>query len=190
MVGCCVARLLAGIPGVEVTLVDINPARAEVAARLGVAFASPDEAPTDLDLVVDTSASSAGLQRSLQLLAPEGRVIELSWYGDRDVNLQLGGVFHQRRLTIRSSQVGTVAPARGGSRTTTDRLELALRLLRDPVFDAIITDTWPFDQLPTVLENIAAGHLPGICHLIDYGRADDPEPTCRRSTDDVHCHRE
>jgi threonine dehydrogenase-like Zn-dependent dehydrogenase len=176
MVGCSIARLLAGIPGVEVTLVDINPARAEVAAQLGVAFATPDRAPTDLDLVVDTSASAAGLQRALELLAPEGRVIELSWYGDRDVSLKLGGAFHHRRLTIRSSQVGTVSPARSGSRSTTDRLDLALRLLRDPAFDALLTDTWAFEQLPTVLEDVAAGHLPGICHLIDYGRVDDPEP--------------
>src|SRR5688572_29969124 len=36
MVGCCVARLLAGIPGVEVTLVDIDPSRADVATALGV----------------------------------------------------------------------------------------------------------------------------------------------------------
>ena len=44
MVGCCVARLLAGIPGVEVTLVDVDSTRAEVAAGLGVGFAVPDEA--------------------------------------------------------------------------------------------------------------------------------------------------
>ena len=33
------------------------------------------------------SATGAGLQRSLDLLAPEGTVIELSWYGDREVSL-------------------------------------------------------------------------------------------------------
>ena len=39
MVGCCVARLLARIPGAEVTLVDVDPARAATAAALGVGFA-------------------------------------------------------------------------------------------------------------------------------------------------------
>ncbi|MBO0892505.1 MAG: zinc-binding alcohol dehydrogenase, partial [Acidothermales bacterium] len=43
MVGCCVARLLARIPGSSVTLVDVEPSRARVAASLGVAFAQPDE---------------------------------------------------------------------------------------------------------------------------------------------------
>ena len=41
MVGCCVARLLAGFPGCRVTLVDVDAARADVAAALGVDFALP-----------------------------------------------------------------------------------------------------------------------------------------------------
>ena len=36
MVGCAVARLLARMPGVRVTLVDVDPARREVADALGV----------------------------------------------------------------------------------------------------------------------------------------------------------
>ena len=74
MVGCCVARLLARFPAVEVTLVDVDASRAEVAAALGVGFARPDDAAGGRDLVVHTSATSAGLQRSLELLAPEGTV--------------------------------------------------------------------------------------------------------------------
>src|SRR3954470_18673406 len=44
MVGCCVARLLARFPAVEVTLVDVDASRADVAAALGARFASPGEA--------------------------------------------------------------------------------------------------------------------------------------------------
>src|SRR5215831_16571634 len=62
MVGCAVARLLAGIPGVRVTLVDVEPSRAVVAAALGADFGPPDRPQ---DLVFHTSATSAGLQRSL-----------------------------------------------------------------------------------------------------------------------------
>ena len=85
------------------------------------------------------SATEAGLQRSLELLRPEGTVLELSWYGERPVTLALGGAFHSGRLTVRSSQVGTVSPARAATRSYADRLALALRLLRDPAFDALIT---------------------------------------------------
>ena len=109
MVGCCVARLLAAIPGVEVTLVDVDPTRAEVAAALDVAFAHPSEAKGGRDLVVHASATEAGLQRSLELLAPDGEVVDLSWYGDTPVRLDLGGAFHSGRLRVRASQVGEVA---------------------------------------------------------------------------------
>src|SRR5437763_2119350 len=135
MVGCCVARLLQRFPAVQVTLVDVDPGRAEVAAALGVDFALPADAAGGRDLVVHASATSAGLQRSLGLLAPEGTVLDLSWYGDSEVRLSLGAAFHSRRLGIRASQVGTLSPVRSGRRTSADRLALALDLLRDPAFD-------------------------------------------------------
>jgi NADPH:quinone reductase-like Zn-dependent oxidoreductase len=169
MVGCCVARLLARFPGVRVTLVDVDAARAGVAAALGVDFALPADADEGQDLVVHTSATSAGLQRGLELLVGEGTVIDLSWYGDAEVTLSLGAAFHSRRLGIRASQVGLVAPARRTTRTTTDRLTLALDLLRDPAFDVLLTGTSRFDELPEVLPRLAAGDLPALCHVITYG---------------------
>jgi threonine dehydrogenase-like Zn-dependent dehydrogenase len=169
MVGCCVARLLARIPGADVTLVDVDPDRAKIAAALGIDFALPSDARGGRDLVVHTSATSAGLQQSLDLLVPEGTVIDLSWYGDRDVTLSLGGAFHSSRLSIRASQVGVVAPARRGSRTTSDRLTLALDLLRDPAFDALLTGDSRFEELPDVMARLATGSLPAICHSITYG---------------------
>jgi threonine dehydrogenase-like Zn-dependent dehydrogenase len=168
MVGCCVARLLSRFPGADVTLVDVDPGRADVAAALGVDFAPPAGAAGGRDLVIHTSATSDGLQRSLELLAPEGTVIDLSWYGDGEVRLSLGGAFHSGRLAIRASQVGTVSPARSGRRTTADRLALALDLLRDPAFDALVTGQSPFGELPEVLARLASGSLPALCHTITY----------------------
>jgi NADPH:quinone reductase-like Zn-dependent oxidoreductase len=168
MVGCCVARVLSRFPALQVTLVDVDPGRAEVAAALGVDFALPAEAADGRDLVVHTSATSAGLQRSLDLLVPEGTVIDLSWYGDVEVMLSLGGAFHSGRLGIRASQVGTLSPARAGRRTTSDRLALALELLRDPAFDALITGESRFGELPDVLARLTAGSLPALCHTITY----------------------
>ncbi len=168
MVGCCVARLLSRFPAVQVTLVDVDAGRAGVAAALGVDFALPAEAADGHDLVVHTSATSAGLQRSLDLLAPEGTVLDLSWYGDTEVRLSLGGAFHAGRLGIRSSHVGTVSPVRSGRRTTADRLALALDLLRDPAFDALVTGASPFDELPDVMAHLADGSLPALCHTITY----------------------
>jgi threonine dehydrogenase-like Zn-dependent dehydrogenase len=169
MVGCCVARLLARYPGVRITLVDVDATRAEVAAALGVDFALPADAGDGRDLVVHASATSAGLQHSLDLLAPEGTVIDLSWYGDAEIRLSLGGAFHSGRLSIRASQVGMVSPVRRARRTPADRLSLAMELLRDPAFDALLTGESRFDELPDVMPRLADGSLPALCHTITYG---------------------
>jgi threonine dehydrogenase-like Zn-dependent dehydrogenase len=168
MVGCCVARLLSRFPAARVTLADVDPARGATATALGVQFASPGEVSGDHDLVIHASATSAGLQRALDVLAPGGTVIDLSWYGDAEVRLSLGGAFHSRRLGIRASQVGTVSPARSATRTAADRLALALELLRDPAFDALLTGESRFGDLPDVMARLTDGTLPALCHTISY----------------------
>ncbi|MGI5379477.1 zinc-dependent alcohol dehydrogenase [Streptomyces sp. CA-251387] len=168
MVGCSVAALLARFPGVRLQLVDADPGRAKVAEALGVGFATPDEALGECDLVVHASATEQGLARSLDLLTAEGTVLELSWYGDRQVSLPLGEAFHSRRLVIRSSQVGTVSPARRASRTYADRLALALDLLADPALDALVTGESAFEELPDVMPKLASGEIPALCHRVSY----------------------
>ncbi|MEU9454904.1 zinc-binding alcohol dehydrogenase [Streptomyces sp. NPDC048277] len=167
MVGCSVAALLARFPGVRLQLVDADPARAKTAEALGVGFAAPEDALGDCDLVVHASATEQGLTRALELLAPEGTVLELSWYGDRRIALPLGEAFHSRRLTVRSSQVGTVSPRRAG-RSYADRLALSLDLLADPALDALITGESEFEELPEVLPKLASGEVPALCHRVRY----------------------
>ena len=99
---------------------------------------------------------------------PRETVIDLSWYGNSEVRLSLGGAFHAGRLSIRASQVGTLSPARSGQRTTAERLALALELLRDPAFDALLTGRSRFSELPDVMARLAAGSLPALCHTIAY----------------------
>ena len=84
------------------------------------------------------------------------------------MTLPLGGAFHSARLGIRASQVGTVAAARRGRRTTADRLALALDLLRDPAFDALLTGSSPLDELPDVMARLADGRLAALCHTVTY----------------------
>ncbi|WP_327235462.1 zinc-binding alcohol dehydrogenase [Streptomyces sp. NBC_01317] len=174
MVGASVAAVLARYPAVRVQLVDADPSRAAVAHALGVDFALPADALGDRDLVVHASATEAGLARSLELLAPEGTVLELSWYGDRRISVPLGEAFHSGRLVLRSSQVGMVSAARRSRRTFADRLGLALDLLADPAFDALVTGECAFEELPRVLAGIAGGEVPGLCHRVLYGPVAEP----------------
>ena len=172
MIGCAVARLARGIPGAEVVLVDVDRSKAEVCERLGVTYAHPDDAPLERDLVVEASGSEEGLQFALASAVTEGEIVVASWFGDRPVTLPLGGDFHSRRLTIRSSQVGMVSQRRRANRSTHDRLALALWLLRDPAFDALLTGSSSWRELPDVMAAIADGSLPGLCHTIDWKDAE------------------
>ncbi len=169
LVGLLVTALAAGMPGTEVTLVDINPLRAEIALALGAHFALPDHAPKGADIVFHTSASAAGLATAIGAAGPEARVVELSWYGAKPVQAPLGGLFHAGRVSLVSSQVGTVSPghaARGW--TYSSRLQAALRLLADDRLDALITETLPFPELAPAIPRLLAADAPGLATLIRY----------------------
>lgn len=167
--GLMVARLASRLPGCEVEVVDPQPARAEIAARLGLRHALPDAATPEADLVIHASGHGAGLETSLRLAGFEATVLELSWYGSHAVTLPLGEAFHARRLTLRSSQVGQVAAAQRGRWSHRRRIALALSLLADdPALDALVTHAAPFDALPAVLERLAGDDPAVLCHRIDY----------------------
>ena len=168
VVGCLFAALAARIPGVRVALVDINEARAKTASLLGVEFTTPGRAIGDADIVAHASGTPAGLATSLGLAGFEALVLEMSWYGDTPVPAPLGEAFHTKRLTLKSSQVGAVATSRRARRSRRDRLTLALELLRDPVFDCLITGETPFDDLPETMARLAADPGNTLCHLVLY----------------------
>jgi threonine dehydrogenase-like Zn-dependent dehydrogenase len=166
VVGLLAASLLARIPATKVTVVDINPARAALAERFGCAFALPDAAPVDQELIVHASASEAGLRLALDRAAFEARIIEASWYGDSDPAVPLGKSFHSRRLRLIATQVGAVAPAMRGRRTHAERLALALALLDNPAYDALLDGPTRFGDLPEAMPRILAPG--GLCHVITY----------------------
>jgi NADPH:quinone reductase-like Zn-dependent oxidoreductase len=168
LVGCLVASLAARMPGTKVTLIDVLPERAGIAAQLGAAFATPDEAQPGAEVIFHTSASEAGLRLALDIAAFEARIVEVSWYGDKEVSLPLGGAFHSQRLQLVSSQVGSVAPSMRARLTHRQRLETALSLLDDARLDALITEDVAFDDLPAALPRLLAADAPGIATAIRY----------------------
>ena len=168
LVGGVLAALLRSFPLDRLELVDPNPARAGLAQCLAATLVHPADAAEDADIVFHCSATEAGLARGLQVLGEEGRLIELSWYGSTRPRVPLGSDFHARRLSIRASQVGRVAAARRARRSTGERLELALRLLADDVFDAFLTAHSPFGSLPETMESIFTEGGGTLCHVVDY----------------------
>ena len=156
------------VPKSDITLIDVNPARADVARALGIKFATPDQGPRECDLVVHTSASAAGLATALDLGRDEAIVLEMSWYGAGDVPVPLGGAFHSRRLRLISSQVGKIAPSHRATWTHRQRLEAALAYTADPRLDALLAPAVAFRDLPARLPQILAPGSGVLCQRIDY----------------------
>ncbi len=167
VVGLLTAYLLAR-HGHGPLVVDVDRERAPAASRLGLAFAAAGEVEREFDLVVHASGAPAGLVWALERLAFEGRVVELSWYGDRDVALPLGGAFHSRRLAIVSSQVGHVARPMRGRLDHRGRLERALALLADPALAGLVDTVVAFEELPGFMAELAEGRRRVLCARITY----------------------
>jgi hypothetical protein len=168
VVGALVGFLCARLAGAEVTLIDINPVREELARALGLNFAKPDNAPVDCKLVVHTSADPRGLATAMDIAGDEATVLELSWYGERLVPVPLGGPFHSRRLKVVSSQVGKVAPSRRATTSHRQRLEQAIALLADARLDTLLAPAVPFVELPDRLPDILNPQNGVLCQLIAY----------------------
>jgi hypothetical protein len=168
VVGALVAYLCGRLAGSEVTLIDIDPARAPLARALGVKFALPDAAPKDCDLVFHASGAPQGLATALELAGDEAKVIELSWYGEGEVPLALGGAFHSRRLSIISSQVGKVAPSRRPRWTYARRMAAALGLLSDVRLEVLLGPPVRFADLPARLPRILSPGSGVLCQRINY----------------------
>lgn len=167
VVGCLIARLAVQLPGAEVTLVDIDPRRAGIAAALDVPFQVGLDGLAPADCLVNASAAPEALAAALAAAGMEARLVEVSWYGDRTVPLPLGEAFHSRRLRLIGSQVGMVAPAMRPRFDHRRRLGKAMDILaRDDRLAALIDGETAFADLPRVMPALAAG--PALCHLVIY----------------------
>jgi threonine dehydrogenase-like Zn-dependent dehydrogenase len=167
VVGLLTASLLARIPGTRVAVADVDRTRDVLARSFGCEFVVPEHAPRGQDLVIHASASEAGLRLALECAGFEARIVEASWFGDAAPALPLGEAFHARRLRLIASQVGAIAPSMRGRRSHAERLGLALELLADPRYDALLDGPTRFEDMPEAMPRILAPG--GLCHVISYG---------------------
>jgi 2-desacetyl-2-hydroxyethyl bacteriochlorophyllide A dehydrogenase len=170
VVGSLVAWL-ARAAGFDVVLIDLNPQREALANALGVAFSTPAAAAANraqqFDKIIHASGSPSGLLLALDLAAFEATLIEMSWYGNKPVPLPLGEAFHALRLTLKSSQVGSIAPSHRATWSCEQRLAHVLALLADERLDALINSESAFSDLPAVMPRLAAGG-DVLCHRVTY----------------------
>ncbi|MDQ3981912.1 MAG: zinc-binding alcohol dehydrogenase [Actinomycetota bacterium] len=136
--------------GARVVATDPSQVRRDLADELGVETIAPDDLRRrfggGVPLVVEVSGNPDALAAALGLLGHEGTALVASWYGTKPVILPLGGDFHRRRLTIRSTQVSTI-PARLAPRWTIEgRRRLVTQLLGELPLKDLATHEFAFDR--------------------------------------------
>ena len=155
--------------GAAVLGADPRADRRAIASRFGIAAFDPDEigevvGDRAVPLVVDATANTAALTQALELLAHEGEALVCSWYGSKPVPLPLGGAFHRRRLSIRSSQVSTIPARLAGRWDVSRRRRVALRLMSELPLELLATHDVPFERAAEAYGALDRGDE-GIAHV-------------------------
>jgi 2-desacetyl-2-hydroxyethyl bacteriochlorophyllide A dehydrogenase len=116
-------------------------AAAEILSSMQVWGAEPGA-----DLAYEISGNPDALNLAVGITGYGGRVVIGSWYGRKEVTLNLGGAFHRSRIRLTSSQVSTISPELSGRWTKMRILGLAWELLREMKPSGLITHRYPLAQ--------------------------------------------
>jgi threonine dehydrogenase-like Zn-dependent dehydrogenase len=140
--------------------------RRALASSLGAAAAAPEELVKEkVPLVIDASGNPDAPAMALNLLAHEGTLLIASWFGTKPVLLPLGGAFHRRRLTIRSTQVSTVPARLSGTWTRSRRRREAVELLPGLPLSQLCTHVFAFSHAADAFRAVDQG-IPGLMHAV------------------------
>jgi 2-desacetyl-2-hydroxyethyl bacteriochlorophyllide A dehydrogenase len=163
--------------GATVLASDPLPWRRAVARSFSLSSVDPRELKTHVadltegrgtSLVVEASGNPEVLSEVLDLMAHEGTVLVASWFGTKPVSLPLGGAFHRRRLTLRSTQVSTIPARLTGEWTKKKRMETALSLMKELPLELLATHEFPLSQVSRAFRAVDSS-TDGLIHAaINY----------------------
>lgn len=167
LIGALVARIVQEIPGVSLEIMEANDGRIRHLKAHGFhRFVSQEQ--SDYDVIFNTTGSEEVLQSALSLTRKEGKVVELSWYGSKEVRLKLGSDFHYGRKQILSSQVSNIPLRKSGVWDYKKRKSLVFELLQKMDFSHLTGNTIPFDQTPQFFNALRIGKEKEISTVIQY----------------------
>jgi threonine dehydrogenase-like Zn-dependent dehydrogenase len=176
VLGAGVLGLLTGLllqrAGWQPLLAEPQEWRRAIASSLGVSAAAPAELVSEeVPLVIDASGNPDAPAMALDLLAHEGTLLIASWFGTKPVVLPLGGAFHRRRLTIRSTQVSSVPARLSGTWTRSRRRQETVALITELPLAQLCTDVFDFDHAAAAFQAVDQGK-PGLMHaVLTYDRS-------------------
>lgn len=155
LIGAMLAQLVLPIPGIDLWIKEPNPERADLARRNGLSIVEKENSfSNSFDLVFHTSATSEGLQWAIDASGPEATIIEMSWFGQQDVKLDLGTSFHFDRKQIRSSQVSRIARSAQAQFDHRRRKDLVFRILADSIWQAFLGKAISYADSPAFFHEL------------------------------------
>ncbi len=168
IIGALLAKVLQNL-GASITVLENNNVRLSHAQNLGFHCTNNSiELGNDFDIAYNTSAHESGLQSCIDLVGYEGKVIELSWYGNRKVTLDLGSSFHSQRKQIISSQVSNIPGDKQPEWNYKKRKAYVFELLKDTSFDDFITKEVVFADTPVFFDTLRNTTINELGIIIKY----------------------
>lgn len=185
VVGLLTTALLAHFPLSRLITLDSYPLRRERSLALG-AHASLDPSAPDIqeqlrqlleaegvndgaDVAFELSGNPQALDQAIAATGFGGRVVIGSWYGQKEVKLNLGGRFHRSRIRLISSQVSTVDPQWSGRWSKKRRLQAALGMIEKTNPASLITHRFSIDRAAEAYKLLDRSPEEAIQVLLTYG---------------------
>jgi len=168
LVGALICLVAAGIPGVQVQVHETNENRRSMAAKLGFGLYQEKFPRVVFDKAFNTSADEGGLQLCIDKTGNEGTIIEVSFYGVRQVSVMLGAGYHTGRKRIIASQVSRIPANRLVRWDYYRRKQLVFDLLKNDSFDSLMGESIPFTDSPDFFNTLRKGSIDAISVIINY----------------------
>ena len=181
IVGILTTSLLSEFPLTALTAVDQFELRRNALAGNGkVKGISPEELKANttqndytqnkFDLTYELSGSPSVLNTAIEHTVFSGRVVIGSWYGQKRVEIDLGGEFHRSRIRLVSSQVSTISPELSGRWDKSRRFEVAWQALERIQPQQWITHRFSLDEAARAYQLLDENPQETIQVIFEHGK--------------------
>jgi len=150
-VGLLTTAVLAEFPLAELLTVDPCEKRRSLSEAFG---ADRSVAPEQLgeatdwsaDITFELSGNPAALDDAIDVTGYSGQVIVGSWYGTKEVSLDLGKSYHRSHIRVRSSQVSRIDPDHADRWDKERRLDVVRSWLSETDLSELLTHEIDIDR--------------------------------------------
>ena len=150
----------------NVFICDSNIKKKKFATLLGLNFQN-FKSIKDMDVVINTTSNYEIINQSFNKLNLEGKIVEASWYGNKNGMINLGGNFHSKRLSLISTQVSNIPKYLSNKHNYKSRLKLAIKALSDNKLLKLVNTESHFNNLENDYISII-NNSDSIMHAIKY----------------------